>query len=597
MALLRGFLPYRDYFTAGPPLNVFKAALLLKLFGAKVLVVRVAAVVERMVLASILMRWLQQLATPRHAAAAAFLTIILSAGDRTDPLASYNHDALFWVVVAGLLASGALRQGVSELRLSLLGCLCGVCVGLSLLTKQTVGGVMVGVLLLLPAYLLGRVRMRRGMSWSAGFCAGLAVPVGAVSWFLYRLAILHSALAMLFVTGPSAKAGHAGDFVRRWGMVGLDNLGWVVLGLFWCGLAWVATGHFQSRARVPAATKEPVSVTHFQPIESWLARACGGILVIFVAAELTRRLPALHDSTKAVVYTTAFGLIALLARAVVRRQTGASSLRADRILLFAACSAAAALALSLSWPAFEAMLLPGLGLLVALLLTRCTPRSRPLVYAVLAFLLLMQLREKLDLPFGFDLQDEGPVAIAQQQSRQPALSGLRLPPATVHFVDETTALIQNHTCQDDSVFTFPEMGLLYTLSDRWPPTWSPSHNIDVVNDVLARADAGRLLDAPPAVLVTYRESPDDWQGAERLWREGRPSGQRSLAEAVDRLARSYVHRGTYILRDGDPAIDVYLRPDASAARAQACSNRARRQGETEASKEASNGQEKGQERR
>ncbi len=569
MALLEGVLPYRDYFTAGPPLNSLKAALLLNLFGPRLVVLRVAAVVERMVLASMLMCWLQQLTKARFAAVAAFVTITLSAGDRTDPLASYNHDALLWAIAAGLLASAALEHGQPRSRLAALGFFSGVCAALSLLTKQTVGGVIAVVLLPLPAYLLGRAARSRGFTWLLSFCAGVLPPVAAVALLLGRLHILQPALAMLFVTGPSAKAGHPGDFVRRWGMVGMDNAGWVVLGVFWSVLAWAA-----KRAAWETSGnlfQEPLEKA-LPPLKPWLARASGATVLLGALAELARRLPALHDSTKAVVYATLIGLVWLLVHAVRLRGRAPGSLWADRLLLCAACSAAVALALSLSWPAFEAMLLPGLGLLLALVLAGSGSRARPYVYGVLAFLLVMQLREKLDLPFGFDLEDEGSVATALEPSRQNALAGLRLPTATVRFVDETTALIDQHTCPGDGVFTFPEMGLLYTLAHRWPPTWSPSHNVDVVNDALAQADTARLLAAPPAVLITYRETAEDWKGAERLWRGGRPLGQRIMAGAVDHLARTYAHQGSYVLRAGDPVIDVYLRPDATSARAQSCQN-------------------------
>ena len=585
VALLHGYLPYRDYFTAGPPLNVLKAALLIKLFGPKVIVLRVAAVVERLVLASLLLRWLQQFVSVRYAAAGAFMAITLSAGDRTDPLASYNHDALFWAVAAGLLASFALRHRLPRSGVIALGCISGVCASLCLLTKQTVGGVIVVVLLLLPTFLLARVRVDRGVTWVASFGAGVLPPIAVVLLLLYRLHILHAAVGMLFITGPSAKAGHPADFVRRWGLVGADNAGWVVLGAFWCVIAWGASRVLNEPTRLLSG--DPLAPGS-QSTRAWLARASGAVLVLVCAAEMARRLPALHDFTKSVVYATILGLGWVLARTVAMSWNARPSVQTDRLLLVATCSAAAAFALSLSWPAFEAMLLPGLGLLVSLLLAGCRARARPYVYGLLALLLLMQLREKLDLPFGFDLQDEAAVSSAQANSRQPALEGLRLPANTVRFIDETTALIEQHTCRGDGVFTLPEMGLLYTLSDRWPPTWSPSHNIDVVNDALAQADEAKILAAPPAVLVTYRETAEDWEGAERLWRGSRPSGQRRLAKAIEHLAQTFVYKGSYILREGDPEIDVYLRPDASLERAQACLNGAQREENSKHSEGASN---------
>jgi hypothetical protein len=61
----------------------------------------------------------------------------------------------------------------------------------------------------------------------------------------------------------------------------------------------------------------------------------------------------------------------------------------------------------------------------------------------------------------------------------------------------------------------------------------------------------------------YTRLPErDIEGAERLWRHGRPSGQRDLIAAVEDLVRGYQLSGVYRLKPGDPEIAVYVRPDA-----------------------------------
>ena len=108
VALLAGRLPYRDYFTAGPPLNQLKSAVELAVFGKALIVSRAAAVVERLGIAALLYCWLRRSFSRHAAAVAAFVTIVVSAGDRTDPLASYNHDAILFAMVCGYAASLAL---------------------------------------------------------------------------------------------------------------------------------------------------------------------------------------------------------------------------------------------------------------------------------------------------------------------------------------------------------------------------------------------------------------------------------------------------------------------------------------------------------
>ena len=565
IALLAGRLPYRDYFTAGPPLNALKSALLLWVFGPMLVVSRVAGVVERLILALILFRWLRQMTAPAHALVATLVAVILSAGDRTDPIASYNHDCILWAMAGGLAASCALRPG-SVRRVVMLAAASGVCAAMSLLTKQTVGAGAVLCLWVVPALLLrGAVRagtkegsVSPALVWLPTFGLGVALPVAAVAGVLFRLGVLHAALQMLFVIGPSAKAGHPGDFVVRTALVASDNLGWISLGLFWVLLAWRPL-----RRRLLMRDGAGV-VSGEWPVAGWLARLAGVGALLLTMAEVTRTLPALHDASKSVVYAVELALLLVVVwlGQVWRRSDSAVSLVTKRLVLLTAMSVVVALLLSLSWPAFEAMLLPGVGLVTALVLEGSVGwRQRRVVFAVLGLLVLLQMREKLDLPFGFDLEDEGRVSEAVVPSTLPALKGMKLPAATVAFVDATTELIRGRTCDSETVFVYPEMSLLYSLAGRGWPTWSPSHNIDVVNDALAREEAGRVLRARPAVLVEYVESEADLRGAERLWRRGGNSGQRAMAAAVAQLAREYREAGRYVLRPGDPPVTVWVRPD------------------------------------
>src|SRR5208283_4553729 len=91
---LNGFLPYRDYFTPGPPLFLLRTVSVLSILGTRVIALRVAAVVERVLLSLFLYGWLARFFKARNAALAAIVTIVASTGDLSDPLSSYNHFAV-----------------------------------------------------------------------------------------------------------------------------------------------------------------------------------------------------------------------------------------------------------------------------------------------------------------------------------------------------------------------------------------------------------------------------------------------------------------------------------------------------------------------
>jgi hypothetical protein len=427
----------------------------------------------------------------------------------------------------------------------------GGCAGLSALTKQTVGlGVAVAVLVL---GLLGLGRLRGAVAavrWGLAYLAGFAAPLLAVGAWLRYLGVLGSALMMLFVSGPAAKASAPHAFLSRELSVAADNPAWLIPALI--GIALSARPIW--RAVTGTAAREDAMLRWRWPWV-WL----GGTAVIGAAELLAlTSLPAVRDVSKCAVYFTLLASLWLGIAAMVRGLRRPAEARIWQIALFAGVGFTVAATLSLSWPAFEAMTLPGLGLLLAAALDGSRRWGRRFVLLTVSAIVFLAVFEKLNLPFSFDHQDEASVRFATEISTQPMLRGMRLPPETVRLLDETAAAMKTAP-PGGTVFTYPEMGLLYGLGGRNPPTWADSHNIDVVSDALARQDAARLLRARPGVILYARPSEADLREEEATWRNGKPSGQRDLVAALDRLVAGYRLVDTFCLRAGDTPIRLYVR--------------------------------------
>ena len=377
--------------------------------------------------------------------------------------------------------------------------------------------------------------------------------------YLHHLGAFHSFFQMLFVSGPAAKAGHPNDFLFREILIALANWLWLafgMLGLVVSAPSVVRAIHSNDNAERPNAEE---SLRYAKYVFSI------GFIVIGSAELWTLiRHEALQDSSKALVYYTFILLSLLLVGFVTEIFRPGMSRRHAQCILFCVVSWVVAFMLSLSWPAFEAMLLPGLGFLVAAALQGARPHHRKYIYVVLVTVVFLAVRAKLDLPFGFTVGSEQPVSLATTVSVQPQMRGMRLPADTRDFLDETIALIRDHTKSTDTIFTFPEMSLIYALADRRPPTWSWSHNIDVVNDRFAREEADRLRESPPAVII-YCPPGDAFLSLEEgVWRRGERSGQRDIVDAVESIARGYELRGIYHpMGAGGPVAFVYLRPQVS----------------------------------
>lgn len=552
MALLAGRLPYRDYFVQAPPLNSIKAAIELSLFGKSLIVSRACAVVERLALAGLLYAWLRRTFGAWASSLAALVTIIVSAGDQTDPLASYHHDAILFAMLCGFAASTSLEFWRSR-RTLLLALVSGAAAALSTLTIHTVGpGTAVAVAVIAGVACARLFNLRRCASWQAAYWIGFAVPVMLIAGYLAHLGVLHACLQMLFVIGPHAKAGKPGMFVWREIVIAVAYWIWLLLGI--AGLALGGRAILRSIA---------ADESHESESPRWWAFAATALITIG-AAELLSLMtpwPALRDSSKSAIYfvfagTTFFGLIAI---DLALKRPRKSTLRLWQIAILAAVGWSVAFTLSLSWPAFEAMIIPGLGLLLAAAVEGTRGWGRRFLYAVMLAMIFLTVREKLDLPFGFLKENEAPVRLATARSSLPELRGMRLPLEEVRFLDETVPLMQSAAARHQAAYTYPEFGLLYTLSGANPPTWASSPNFDVVSDSLARDDAERLLQHPPEVIVYARPTEEDQRVQEALWRDGQPSGQRDLVRAVDSLLPQYRLVDTFQLMPEDTPISVYVR--------------------------------------
>jgi hypothetical protein len=565
---LDGAVPYRDFYNPGPPLFLLRCAALLAAFGKTMMVLRVAAIVERLLLAGLLYAWLVRFFKAGDAALAAMVTMVVSTLDISDPLSSYNHFSMLMGVAAGYASSFALDEKRSQRGLLLSGAVAGGLAFLSMACKQTIGlAVTVALPVIVGLCLIRLEGVRRFAAYLAGYigawCATLAV---LLSWFVH-MGLLRSFLRMIFVTGPAAKSTHPIDFWIRTLFV-MRHMQWEAwLGLIGCLICWRMVDRSGRREQ-----REPDT-----SFASWLQIA--GVLLLGVGAiALSYRVPhyLLDDYVdssifgpivtsfqivRSLIYVVLFGTAVVglfyfglyLVRGLSRRQS--------QFLLFTAVSFCCAFMLSLSYPAFEAMTVPGLALLLAALLDEAKGWRRWPLYLICLAVMIFDIQVKMETPFAFAGWPEPPVAMANQRSTLPELRGMLLPRSTVDFVDTTVHIIQQNSAPGDTIFVYPEFAFLYGASHRMPATFAISHNIDVVPDSMAREEAARLLLHPPAVLIYGWESDGFLIGQERLWRNSQPSGQRELIAAVKTLAAQYHLAARFAPYARAGFLSVYVRPD------------------------------------
>jgi len=555
---LAGLRPYRDYFAPATPLSILKSAVILSMFGKAAIVTRAFAVLERVLLGLLLYFWLARMFRVGHAVVAALATIIISSGDIADPLASYNHDTILLAVAGGFFASAVLYRQRDTRSIALFAALSGVCASLCFLTKQTIGAVAtLSIVVIISTWLLRQEGTRKAAAFVAGFSAGWASVAVAVLLWLARLGILRDFFQQVFVQGPAAKASHLADFLNREIFVGNQWRLPVFAALATLLISW--------RVLHRSALKEDQRPETFRFLIWVLLLGLSSVSIGAIASyhELGPVGPAI---LKPVIYFTFFGSALQTLYYGILLLRGRLSRREAQFCIYAAISFAVAFTLSLSYPAFEAMIVPGLGLLVAALLDASRSWRLPVVYAVCALLIAAETCAKLNLPFGFAGFNEPAVRTAQAVSDLPQLRGFMLPEGTVRFIDDTVHIIQENSSPQDTIFIYPELGLLYQLSGRRCATFSCSHNIDVVSDELARSEAARLLRNEPAVLIYSRQSVPAVMSEMILWRNGNPSSNPlALIAACESLAQQYHLVKTFTLQPDGRTVMVFVRPSAAQA--------------------------------
>jgi hypothetical protein len=553
VSYLAGLRPYRDYYCAVTPLDILKWAAVMKVLGAKLIVVRAFAVFDRMLLCLLLYFWLVRFFRARDAALATLVTIVVSAGDLTDPLASYNHDTILLAMLAGFLSSYGLDAGRSLRSTVNFAALAGVATCLSFGTKQTIGlAITVAIPIVVSASLLRLDGLRRALAFLGGFLAGWAASAGVIVAWLMHAGLWSEFLHQVFRQGPAAKASHPVDFLNRAVLIAKGLHPEIVVASLSLLLA--------AKPILNALHSHEVSKDSLKQLAPLVAVPVLGYFTVSTAFNLN----GVQIFRLATIFIAVIASLAIGVYCFARWIFGRLNRFQAQVLLFAAVSFSVAFMLSLSWPFFEAMLLPGLALFIATTLDGLTSRYRNFVYVACGLLLMAQVESKLAAPFGFAGWQEAAVGSATIRSEVPEFDGLRLPREMVTFVDGTVHIVHDHATPKDTIFAYPEFGVLYTLTGHRPPTFSWSHNIDVINDQIGREEASRLLSGRPAVLIYGAESKLALRTDEQLWREGRDSGQRSLISAVESLASSYCLEREFHLSDGH-TVRVYLRPDSEAA--------------------------------
>ncbi len=567
--ILRGEIPYRDFFLHLPPLQPLAEAALQVLVGRSLLAVRIVGALGRIALAGVTAAWLARRFRPGTAVAAALVGIVLLSSDDTEILDLYNQWASLAAVVSGWLAAIALGRDRDS---SLLWLGSGIAAALSFWTKQTIGlGAIVAVPAALVALSLRDAGRRRKLVRGAElFLVGAAVPTVLLGAWL----ALHHALGLfvqdVFRAAAASKGSSARLLIRPW--LGPFQLPGTLLPAT-IGLIAAVTVLVTLRFRGPgrSAPVRPPRLAALTLALAFVAVAALKVPRIFGPQSYRAIVEQLLALARGGILFGSFGapLLALgLAATALRRALDQVECE---LLLFSVVASAIATTHALSSAVGGANALPAASLLLALALDGVArrrwlapARAFPIALCIMAALAAVGLHS-IRL-FAFAQWREPWLGASVARSSLPELAGLRLAPDTRNVVDGLVDGIRTWTRPGDRLMTFPVYPIFNWLADRPPATFAILHWIDVTPDPIADRDLAKLrADPPPAVLWQWIPE-KNLALQEYYFRHGRPSGMRRMRDGLaELLASRYVLASSYPppARNAPP-LELWLRRDRAA---------------------------------
>jgi hypothetical protein len=241
---------------------------------------------------------------------------------------------------------------------------------------------------------------------------------------------------------------------------------------------------------------------------------------------------------------------------------GTMTEREQQIWLLSAVSFAVAYMLSLSWAVYSPMAAPGVALFVGLALDRLEGSGGKRFWALATLLLLFACSStsgKLTWPFQWMYWADPPVDQARFASKLPKLAGLRISEPTLSLTEKIATLVHEHTKQGDSLLVYPYFPVFYVVTGLNPPTYTFNHYLDVCPDPVCVQDAATVRAHPPDAIVYLVENDEDLAKDELVFRSGRRSGSREVADAIEEVSAGYQKLLSSPVPGSTRIIEVYTR--------------------------------------
>ena len=566
----RGWLPYRDFEYLYPPFYIYFMALLVRVLGTKILLLRRFGVLL-FALIGVLLYLVAVEVVGKRRCGIAFLAALAAAFYMQSEIVQIFYDYVRVMDLFNLLAVFLLLRAVRALqegsavskKLLLLGTVLGILLGI----KQNTGLLMLAFCLV--AWVAVAVFCHRAAKRTLFEVSLLLAPVVLSLLLTFAVLFLQGALApyfaMVWGRAAGAKGGMAAVLFGWLVHNGSAFLAGLPLALLMVGLLL-----FGCYAAGIVTKKRGLVVRERDDHATVLALVASAVFLLFLLAfclfpAFTKAfLPRAYLSTYTVflaVVPLFVWLFFLLVRALLRGAPAPLPLLLPAILAGAyltlsfACGNSGGLADGQAY--FGICFLVLLAFLIAeralLLLPRRRTVTLSLVRATLAglcvLLALQSAGKKMATTYSWWGLTEASYWQASEVVDLPLLQGLRLSPETAALYRDVAKTVKGATVATDTMLCFPHVPLFYSICERVDcGLFTKVQWFDVASDEAVRADMARISEAPPRILLIYHTPAFAYEAHERSFRGGAVSAMRDMERLLFRLAkdRGYTHKGDFV---------------------------------------------------
>ncbi len=538
----KGEVPYRDFHFFIPPLYPLVLEKFIQLFGNNFIFLRVFGIGIILSMTVVLFFLFVRIFPLYIASAATILSIVYYQSN----VSHITYDFLQFMTLFGLISTYCLCRFIeSDKRYHITRSMAYIFIAgffgsCAFLMKQSNGLVIVFFLFVALSSCLyaGNSSMRKSFAYLFVFMSGVMLPLLLTVLWLYKVGAFSLFLKQVFIGASESKGSPAAIafawIPRLFTIENIEALCTVSFVLLLLGYLNIFSGERSYDDQHPSEGSKIYILFWTVFFLSLMA-----ILGPYWNTALSKRILSMYVLQWLYYYAfiavpTIF--VFILFAAFVFRISIRKDINYDYFIM-TTMAIGFALGTATSAAVADAGMIIALGLLFGLLWYSSSffQLGKILCFLLLAVMISFMASKKYTQPYYWWSLTQGDIRNAEYSSDVKFLAGVRLEKETAEMYSEVVSLVDRYAKPTDTIYTFPNNPVFYLLTERYPRTFALVNWFDVMPDNVAENDASNLLQSPPSIIL-WLDMPDFvWLQHEKMFRQGRQSGQRRIAEIIDRL--------------------------------------------------------------